>query len=78
MDIANSLKYIANSSILVIFVMFNIDRMNLKLRFLTYLIYLLQFQTFLSAQPLEYSIRQPDFEVNSFAQDNDGYVWLAT
>ena len=77
-DIANSLKYIANSSILVIFVMFNIDRMNQKLRFLTYLIYLLSFQAFLSAQPVEYSTRQPDFEVNSFAQDNDGYVWLAT
>lgn len=78
MDIANSLKYIAISSTLVIFVMFNDKNMNPKLRFLTYLIYLLQFQTFLSAQPVEYPARQPDFEVNSFAQDSDGYVWFAT
>ena len=78
MDIANSLKNIANSSILVIFVMFNIKRMNRILLFLAYLIYLLSFSPFLSAQPVEYSTRQPDFEVNSFAQDSDGYVWLAT
>ena len=58
--------------------MFNIKRMNQKLRFLTYLIYLLQFQTFLAAQPVEYATRQPDFEVNSFGQDSDGYVWFAT
>lgn len=49
-----------------------------KLCFLTSLIYLSSFLCILSAQTVTYSVRQPDFEVSAFAQDREGYVWVAT
>jgi len=49
-----------------------------KLCFLTNLIYLSSFLCILSAQTTTYSVRQPDFEVSAFAQDKEGYIWVAT
>lgn len=76
--IANSFKYIANSSIFTIFVMFKEFCMKRKLCFLTYLIYLLFCVSPTVAQTLDYNLCQPDMEVNSFIQDKDGYVWIGT
>lgn len=45
---------------------------------MTYLIYLLFFLPGVFANELTYSDRQPDMEVHAFAQDNEGYIWIAT
>lgn len=52
--------------------------MKRKLCFLTNLIYLSFSICPALAQTSEYLFRQPDVEVNAFAQDAEGYIWMAT